>query len=164
MVWAHRLGPGFPRSTQWLRYLPSRAFSSGLNEARLRHVASIIVKKSPHPANRPSNDTRRLDRISDQATYLVVRKPRKDNAWQFPQGGVDPGETVVQAALRELREECGPDIQIHLKDSHPCGSYKYRYPAHFQRWANLNGNKATIYAIMICIIAVCGVSILTLYR
>ncbi|MGH6992506.1 MAG: RNA pyrophosphohydrolase [Caulobacteraceae bacterium] len=27
--------------------------------------------------------------------------------WQFPQGGVDPGETLQQAALRELLEETG---------------------------------------------------------
>ncbi len=29
------------------------------------------------------------------------------NAWQMPQGGVDEGETPVQAALRELGEETG---------------------------------------------------------
>lgn len=28
-------------------------------------------------------------------------------AWQMPQGGVDPGETVEQTALRELQEEVG---------------------------------------------------------
>ncbi len=27
--------------------------------------------------------------------------------WQFPQGGMDPGETPYEAALRELREETG---------------------------------------------------------
>ena len=28
-------------------------------------------------------------------------------AWQMPQGGIDPGETPRQAALRELAEEIG---------------------------------------------------------
>jgi len=30
-------------------------------------------------------------------------------SWQMPQGGIDPGETPRQAALRELREEVGTD-------------------------------------------------------
>lgn len=31
----------------------------------------------------------------------------RDHAWQFPQGGIDYGETPVQAMYRELREETG---------------------------------------------------------
>ncbi|RBI85832.1 RNA pyrophosphohydrolase [Rhodosalinus halophilus] len=33
-------------------------------------------------------------------------------AWQMPQGGIDPGESVEEAALRELGEETGlsPDL------------------------------------------------------
>ncbi len=38
-------------------------------------------------------------------------------AWQMPQGGIDPGEDVRTAALREMREEIGTDlaeiIRIH---------------------------------------------------
>lgn len=30
-------------------------------------------------------------------------------AWQMPQGGIDPGEDIDQAARRELREEIGSD-------------------------------------------------------
>src|SRR5580692_3541748 len=29
--------------------------------------------------------------------------------WQMPQGGIDPGETPAEAALRELQEETGTD-------------------------------------------------------
>ena len=41
---------------------------------------------------------------------LVFAGRRIDNpghAWQMPQGGIDPGETPRQAALRELTEETG---------------------------------------------------------
>lgn len=31
----------------------------------------------------------------------------RSNSWQFPQGGIDPGESPEQAMLRELHEEVG---------------------------------------------------------
>ena len=31
----------------------------------------------------------------------------KEHAWQFPQGGIKPGETPEQAMYRELQEETG---------------------------------------------------------
>ncbi len=33
--------------------------------------------------------------------------PDDPAAWQMPQGGIDPGEDIVTAALRELEEETG---------------------------------------------------------
>ena len=35
------------------------------------------------------------------------RIDRFKDAWQMPQGGIDPGEDVTTAALRELEEETG---------------------------------------------------------
>lgn len=49
-------------------------------------------------------------------------------AWQMPQGGIDPGETPVEAAFRELREEIGTTDAVILAE-HPewlC----YDFPAH----------------------------------
>jgi 8-oxo-dGTP pyrophosphatase MutT (NUDIX family) len=38
---------------------------------------------------------------------LILSKLTKRPLWEFPKGGVDEGETVLQAALRELQEETG---------------------------------------------------------
>jgi putative (di)nucleoside polyphosphate hydrolase len=48
-------------------------------------------------------------------------------AWQMPQGGIDPGETPRQAALRELQEEIGTDKAEILGESR--GWLKYDLPA-----------------------------------
>jgi putative (di)nucleoside polyphosphate hydrolase len=39
------------------------------------------------------------------------------SAWQMPQGGIDPGETPRQAALRELKEEIGTSAAEILGES-----------------------------------------------
>ena len=39
--------------------------------------------------------------------FVAQRLEHYANAWQMPQGGIDPGEAPAEAALRELEEETG---------------------------------------------------------
>ena len=39
--------------------------------------------------------------------FVAQRLEHYANAWQMPQGGIDPGESPAEAALRELEEETG---------------------------------------------------------
>ncbi|MDQ3143301.1 MAG: RNA pyrophosphohydrolase [Pseudomonadota bacterium] len=48
----------------------------------------------------------------DGLVWVGRRIDNKDEAWQMPQGGIDPGEASWDCALRELEEETG--IAPHL--------------------------------------------------
>ncbi len=64
---------------------------------------------------------------------LIVHKPRKHDAWQIPQGGIEEGETVEEAAARELREETGIGLQEGEQFSIHPDFYQYDYPEGFKR-------------------------------
>jgi ADP-ribose pyrophosphatase len=48
--------------------------------------------------------------VDDRGRILLVRQyrlPARKSLWELPAGRVDPGESLLQAAKRELREETG---------------------------------------------------------
>ena len=45
--------------------------------------------------------------ILNQNNNLFFAKRRYQSGWQFPQGGINVGETPIQAMYRELNEETG---------------------------------------------------------
>lgn len=62
---------------------------------------------------------------------LLLKKPRKNDAWQLPQGGVEAGESIAEAALRELKEEAGITARL-LGSSERI--YQYDYPPSYRRF------------------------------
>ena len=47
--------------------------------------------------------------------FVGKRIDNPKNFWQMPQGGIDPGEEYLSAALRELKEETGIESVYLIK-------------------------------------------------
>ena len=47
--------------------------------------------------------------INDKGRVFVAERLDTPGAWQMPQGGIDKGETPIEAAWREMKEEVGTD-------------------------------------------------------
>lgn len=80
-----------------------------------RACASVVVLRS----------------VNDAVEVLLLHKPRKKDAWQLPQGGVEEGETTEEAALRELKEESGLDARVVGKSTRV---YQYDFPESYRRF------------------------------
>ncbi|KAF9146971.1 54S ribosomal protein L17 mitochondrial [Linnemannia schmuckeri] len=77
------------------------------------------------------NDVRSLERALARTLYLIVKKPRDQHVWQFPQGGVRVCENLQEATGRELSEECGSNMDLWFVGRVPIGHYQYNFPKDF---------------------------------
>ena len=83
--------------------------------------------------------------INRDGLIFAGRRPKFPDAWQMPQGGIDKGETPVEAACRELKEEIGTNRALLLRqtegwiaydlpaDLAPC-YWKGRWRGQAQKW------------------------------
>lgn len=68
---------------------------------------------------------------NSQGHILVCERSDVPGAWQLPQGGIEPGESALNALYREMREEIGCDRFKILKEAP--GLIKYRFPESLEK-------------------------------
>ncbi len=68
---------------------------------------------------------------NEKGELLAGERADQPGAWQLPQGGIDVGETPLEAVVRELQEEIGSSDLI-IKKHH--GEWiRYQFPPEFAK-------------------------------
>lgn len=117
------------------------------------------------------NDRKSLDRALDKSLYLIVKKNRKDHAWQLPQTDWRHGETMrgvsylpsrmlfhsslwswkneltcsLQTVEREVKEDLGAGVVAYFISNAPCGVYNYNYAKEAQDKYKSESAKVCVY-------------------
>lgn len=75
---------------------------------------------------------------------LIAERAHIRGSWQFPQGGVDSGESFEEALLREVEEEIGvKPRQIQILD-HKSG-YRYEFPKDRLKYGVFGGQEQVYF-------------------
>jgi 8-oxo-dGTP pyrophosphatase MutT (NUDIX family) len=65
----------------------------------------------------------------EQGRVLILRRAGEENLWSVPGGGIEPGERLDQAVVREVREETGLEVEpVALIGVYSSPEYIFCYP------------------------------------
>jgi putative (di)nucleoside polyphosphate hydrolase len=89
-----------------------REFKMEVSNSYRPNVAAIVLS-SDYPEKRK---------------FMIARRKGMRQGWQFPQGGIDEGETPKEALFRELKEEIGTN-EVEIIAEYP-EWISYDFPKH----------------------------------
>ncbi|MEJ6568062.1 MAG: RNA pyrophosphohydrolase [Akkermansiaceae bacterium] len=78
--------------------------------------------------------------VNPSGQILVCERFKIPGSWQFPQGGVDEGEEIERALVREIEEEIGLGPEAY-EVSQSKGGYRYVYPDNIRKGKPSHKNK-----------------------
>ena len=112
-------------------------------------VEEILESMPFQPASRiteadRTNDRRSLERCLDKSLFLIVKRNRDANSWQFPQGKWNEGETMRQTSERVGDRAVGKVNRWYISNA-PIGHTCYAYPANIQKQRSQYGAKVFFY-------------------
>ncbi len=73
---------------------------------------------------------------SKNQVFLVKNAVFPGEHWQLPQGGIEPGEIIIQAAKRELAEETGITNVVMISSGHIKHRYKFPQTGSVSQYTN----------------------------
>jgi putative (di)nucleoside polyphosphate hydrolase len=101
--------------------------ASSQDQEKLRIVTGGLKRHFPTMVSYRPNVAALI--VNPVGNLLICERWTIPGAWQFPQGGVDSGESLEQALYREVREEVGLEAK-HYEVIDRREGYRYLYPTH----------------------------------
>jgi 8-oxo-dGTP pyrophosphatase MutT (NUDIX family) len=110
---------------------PDLSFGDALRDRIAAHLAAFArLEHDDDALKRAAVALTVVEGKAGEGAFVLTRRSsrlkRHKGQWALPGGRMDPGETVVEAALRELHEEVcldlGPDAVLGLLDDYPTRS------------------------------------------
>ncbi len=102
------------------------------NNKRYRPNVAAVILSSEYP---------------EKCEFFVAHRSDIKNAWQFPQGGIDNGETPKEALRRELLEEIGCDKVEVLGEFPEWISYDFPSKTNSKKLYNFDGQTQKYFLV-----------------
>ncbi|KAG6820786.1 hypothetical protein H0H93_011551 [Arthromyces matolae] len=116
-------GARFQQEEEFISEEKAAADKAAADQLALQEGEDNTLMPRVHEAD-TQRDFKSLDRKGRRNIYLVLQtQVDGKHIWRFPQGGVEKGELLHQAAQRDLYAECGDKMDAWIVSRNPIGVF-----------------------------------------